>query len=100
MTYKVEVFERKIEDNKTWFVMTLEDAARLLAEVWARHDAPGHYIIAEGPGVWFCKKCRAVIRVQIQGYYPWMLRPITKRQHDNLIRKIYRAMREVAHEAA
>ena len=98
MLYKVEVWERN--DDSTCFCQSLEDVARALAKVWNRHEPPGHFLIAEGPGRWFCKKCSAVIRVQIQGYYPWMLRPITKRQHDNLIRKIYRAMREVAHEAA
>ena len=96
MLYKIEVFER--EGDKTWFVMTLEEAARRLAEVWKRHEAPGHFLVEEGPGRWFCK-CGTVIRVRIQGYYPWMVRPITQYQHDQLVRMIFHE-KEVAHEAA
>jgi hypothetical protein len=106
--YMVEVFERG--NSGTWFVMGLADVAELLAPVWARHDVPGHCILAEGPGVWFCKKDGTVLRVRIQGRYPWMLDRITKAQHERLVRMIARGIREhlnkehlnkeVAHEAA
>ena len=90
--YKLEVFDSS--NNTTGFFTSLREIAAVLVEVWARHQIP-HCIIAESPGVWFCKKCGAVIRVRREG--KWMLKEITKREHERILTCM---RKEVAHEAA